>query len=248
MSRVQGREPRRDRGGRLPRGRPTCGRVRHAPRDHRLRDQRVDGRRTSATGWCPSTRRIGGQRGALRRPARPRAIRDRRRDGGRAAGHARLRAGPRPNRTAFAEEAGTTVLAVGSTVGQPYDGGGWEVWAPFEPQYEAGEYEARDRQRPRDARGERLRRAALQPRVLRGARRTDATTRSPTCASPSRSGRASATSRRRTPTSTRSGTSRRSRSSSASAGASASSGPGGAAGRCRAPRSRRRRAATSGRA
>ena len=49
---------------------------------------------------------------------------------------------PEANRTAFAEEAGTTVLAVGSTVGQPYHGGGWEVWAPFEPQYEAGEYEA----------------------------------------------------------------------------------------------------------
>jgi mannose-6-phosphate isomerase-like protein (cupin superfamily) len=49
---------------------------------------------------------------------------------------------PEANRTAFAEEAGTTVLAVGSTVGQPYHGGGWEVWAPFHPQYEAGEYEA----------------------------------------------------------------------------------------------------------
>jgi mannose-6-phosphate isomerase-like protein (cupin superfamily) len=49
---------------------------------------------------------------------------------------------PEANRTAFAEEAGTTVLAVGSTVGQPYHGGGWEVWAPFDPQYEAGEYEA----------------------------------------------------------------------------------------------------------
>jgi mannose-6-phosphate isomerase-like protein (cupin superfamily) len=48
---------------------------------------------------------------------------------------------PEANRTAFAEEAGTTVLAVGSTVGQPYQGG-WEVWAPFDPQYEAGEYEA----------------------------------------------------------------------------------------------------------
>ncbi len=49
---------------------------------------------------------------------------------------------PEANRTAFAEETGTTVLAVGSTVGQPYHGGGWEVWAPFHPQYEAGEYEA----------------------------------------------------------------------------------------------------------
>ena len=49
---------------------------------------------------------------------------------------------PEGNRTAFAEEAGTTVLALGSTVGQPYHGGGWEVWAPFQPQFEAGEYEA----------------------------------------------------------------------------------------------------------
>jgi mannose-6-phosphate isomerase-like protein (cupin superfamily) len=49
---------------------------------------------------------------------------------------------PEGNRTAFAEEAGTTVLALGSTVGQPYHGGGWEVWAQFDPLYEAGEYEA----------------------------------------------------------------------------------------------------------
>jgi len=49
---------------------------------------------------------------------------------------------PEVNRTAFAEEACTTVLAVGSTVGQPYHGGGWEVWAPFHPRFEAGEYEA----------------------------------------------------------------------------------------------------------
>jgi tetratricopeptide (TPR) repeat protein len=34
------------------------------------------------------------------------------------------------------------VLALGNTVGQPYHLGGWEVWAPFHPQYEAGEYDA----------------------------------------------------------------------------------------------------------
>jgi hypothetical protein len=45
---------------------------------------------------------------------------------------------PGANRTAFAEEAGTTVLAVGSKVGQPFDVGGWEVWAEFHPAYEAG--------------------------------------------------------------------------------------------------------------
>ena len=49
---------------------------------------------------------------------------------------------PGTNRTAFAEEAGTTVLAVGSRVGQPYEAGGWEVWAEFHPAYEAGDYEA----------------------------------------------------------------------------------------------------------
>jgi mannose-6-phosphate isomerase-like protein (cupin superfamily) len=50
--------------------------------------------------------------------------------------------GPESNRTAFAEEAGTTVLAIGSRVGQPYEVGGWEVWPEFQPAYEAGEYEA----------------------------------------------------------------------------------------------------------
>ena len=83
-----------------------------------------------------------GQRGALRRPPRTRPLRDRRRDGGRARRDARVRPARGRIRTAFAEEAGTTVLALGSTVGQPYHGGGWEVWAPFDPQYEAGEYEA----------------------------------------------------------------------------------------------------------
>jgi mannose-6-phosphate isomerase-like protein (cupin superfamily) len=49
---------------------------------------------------------------------------------------------PRSNRTAFAEEAGTTVLAIGSTVGQPYEVDGWEEWAPFQSAYEAGDYDA----------------------------------------------------------------------------------------------------------
>jgi mannose-6-phosphate isomerase-like protein (cupin superfamily) len=49
---------------------------------------------------------------------------------------------PETNRTAFAEDAGTTVLAVGSRVGEPYEAGGWEVWAEFHPAYEAGEYDA----------------------------------------------------------------------------------------------------------
>ena len=47
---------------------------------------------------------------------------------------------PGGNRTAFAEEPGTAVLAVGSTVGKAYAAGGWEVWAPYETAYRAGEY------------------------------------------------------------------------------------------------------------
>src|SRR5262249_52640939 len=49
---------------------------------------------------------------------------------------------PETNRTAFAEEAGTTVLAIGSNVGQPYVVRGWEMWSEFHPAYEAGEYES----------------------------------------------------------------------------------------------------------
>ena len=46
------------------------------------------------------------------------------------------------SRTAFAEEAGTTVLAIGGKVGQPYEVTGWELWAEFQPAYEAGDYDA----------------------------------------------------------------------------------------------------------
>ena len=49
--------------------------------------------------------------------------------------------GPETSRTAFAVDAETTVLAVGSRVGKPYEAGGWEVWAEFHPAYEAGDYE-----------------------------------------------------------------------------------------------------------
>ncbi len=47
---------------------------------------------------------------------------------------------PDVNRTAFAEEPGTTVVAVGGTPGKPYDPVGWELWAPLRPLYEAGAY------------------------------------------------------------------------------------------------------------
>jgi mannose-6-phosphate isomerase-like protein (cupin superfamily) len=49
---------------------------------------------------------------------------------------------PESSRTAFAEEAGTVVLAIGGTVGQPYEVEGWEEWAEFQPAYEAGDYHA----------------------------------------------------------------------------------------------------------
>jgi len=47
---------------------------------------------------------------------------------------------PETNRTAFAIEPNTAVIAVGSKVGEPYEVGGWEVWAEFHPAYEAGDY------------------------------------------------------------------------------------------------------------
>ena len=57
-------------------------------------------------------------------------------------------AGPRIRRTAFAEEPGTTILALGGTPGQAYEPRGWELWAPLLPRYEAGWYaEVADRLR-----------------------------------------------------------------------------------------------------
>ncbi|HEU0195215.1 MAG TPA: hypothetical protein VFQ71_13505 [Gaiellales bacterium] len=51
-------------------------------------------------------------------------------------------------RTAFAEDPGTTLVAIGGTPGKPYQVRGWEIWAPLQPLYEAGEYaEVADRGR-----------------------------------------------------------------------------------------------------
>ena len=51
-------------------------------------------------------------------------------------------------RTAFAEEPGTTILAIGGEPGVVYEPVGWELWAPLNPLYRAGEYaEAADRGR-----------------------------------------------------------------------------------------------------
>ncbi len=56
----------------------------------------------------------------------------------------------RPNvkRTAFAEEPGTTIVAIGGTPGKAYEAHGGELWMPLHHLYEAGEYaEAADRGR-----------------------------------------------------------------------------------------------------
>src|SRR5581483_4408812 len=51
-------------------------------------------------------------------------------------------------RTAFAEEPGTTLVAIGGTPGKAYVPTGFEFWAPLVPLYEAGSYaEAADRGR-----------------------------------------------------------------------------------------------------
>jgi len=45
-------------------------------------------------------------------------------------------------RTAFAEEPGTTILAVGGgREGEPYRPGGWEIWSGLRPLMEAGRHE-----------------------------------------------------------------------------------------------------------
>jgi hypothetical protein len=55
---------------------------------------------------------------------------------------------PSVKRTAFAEEPGTTIVAIGGTPGKAYEPRGWEIWAPLQPLYEAGEYaEVADRGR-----------------------------------------------------------------------------------------------------
>ena len=55
---------------------------------------------------------------------------------------------PGVKRTAFAEEPGTTILALGGIPGKAYEPDGWELWAPLNVLYQAGEYaEAADRGR-----------------------------------------------------------------------------------------------------
>jgi tetratricopeptide (TPR) repeat protein len=55
---------------------------------------------------------------------------------------------PAVTRTAFAEEPGTTIVALGGTPGKAYEARGWELWSPLWPIYERGEYaEVADRLR-----------------------------------------------------------------------------------------------------
>jgi tetratricopeptide (TPR) repeat protein len=48
---------------------------------------------------------------------------------------------PEVKRTAFAEEPNTMLVALGGVPGKAYEAGGWEIWAPLVPLYQAGEYE-----------------------------------------------------------------------------------------------------------
>jgi quercetin dioxygenase-like cupin family protein len=47
---------------------------------------------------------------------------------------------PGVKRTAFAEEPGTTIIALGGTPGEVYEPSGYEFWAPVGLLYQAGEY------------------------------------------------------------------------------------------------------------
>lgn len=53
-----------------------------------------------------------------------------------------LYARPAAKRTAFAVEDGTAVLAVGSRVGAAYRPMGYELWAPLQAAFDAGDYDA----------------------------------------------------------------------------------------------------------
>jgi tetratricopeptide (TPR) repeat protein len=44
-------------------------------------------------------------------------------------------------RTAFAEEPGTTIVAIGGSPGRVYEASGWELWMPANALYQSGKYE-----------------------------------------------------------------------------------------------------------
>ena len=47
---------------------------------------------------------------------------------------------PEVRRTVFAEEPGTTVIALGGTPGKAYEPNGWELWTPIHALYQEGRY------------------------------------------------------------------------------------------------------------
>ena len=47
---------------------------------------------------------------------------------------------PGVKRTAFAEEPGTTIIALGGTPGKAFEVSGWELWAPLHALYQKGEH------------------------------------------------------------------------------------------------------------
>src|ERR671919_2034440 len=47
---------------------------------------------------------------------------------------------PGVKRTAYAEEPGTTILALGGTPGKTYEPDGWELWMPLGRLYDVGEF------------------------------------------------------------------------------------------------------------
>src|SRR5262245_27282055 len=47
---------------------------------------------------------------------------------------------PNAKRTAFAEEPGTTIVAVGAVPGKAFEPHGYDVWAPLKDLYDAGDY------------------------------------------------------------------------------------------------------------
>ena len=56
-----------------------------------------------------------------------------------------VRVPPGVMRTAYAQEPGTTILAVGGgREGEPCQPGGWELWSPLRPLMEAGRHEDED--------------------------------------------------------------------------------------------------------
>jgi hypothetical protein len=82
---------------------------------------------------------------------------------------------PGVQRTAFAIQEGTTILAVGGAApGQAFEAVGWELWAPLGPLYQAGDYAAARARRSRTFAA----RSSCPRRSARSRRRTPTSSRS----------------------------------------------------------------------